>query len=115
MAKARAKESYTHQMIRTQEALQELLDSEEYHAYVTARDPRNQLAEWEILGDYRHDFLWIVLTNKKTDERAIHCVKSGVIDFPMKMRADGIDEMDAMLAEATATHMWEIHSQELRL
>ena len=102
-------------MIRPQEALQELLDSEEYHAYVEARDPRNPLAQWEILGDYNTEMLWVILTNKKTDKQIIQCVKSGIVDLPMKIRVDDIDEMDAMLVEALAAHMWERHSKDLAL
>ena len=102
-------------MIRPPEALKELLDSEEYHAYVEARDPRNTLAQWEILGDYRHDFLWVILTNVKTKARAIQCIKSGIIDFPMKLRSDGIDEMDAIQVETFAAHMWERLSKDLSL
>ena len=101
-------------MIRTEASLQELLDSEDYHAYVEARDPRNPLAQWEIIGDWRHEFFWIVLTNKK----AITCRPrwgGPDYDFPMEHQPDGLAEKDAVQAETMAQDMWNQYQKELGL
>lgn len=102
-------------MIRPQEALQELLDSEEYHSYLLTRDPRNPLAEWRVFGDCRHDFLWIALVNMKTEQLVVQCVQSPITDIPMKIRSEGLEEAEAVLVETFAQHMWERHSKSLKL
>lgn len=102
-------------MIRPQEALQELLDSKEYHSYLLARDPRNSIGEWRVFGDYRHNLLWIVLVNMKTEKLVVQCIQSPITETPMKIRSEGLEETEAVLVEAFAQHMWERHSKDLQL
>lgn len=102
-------------MIRPQEELQELLDSKEYHAHVLTRDPRNPLAEWRVFGDYRHDFLWIVLVNMKTEKLVVQCIQSPTTETPMKIRSETLARADELLVETFLQHMWERHSKNLQL
>lgn len=100
-------------MIRTKDSLAELIQSEEFHPYLEANDPRHKDIHWHVFGDCRYGLLWIVLSNLNTGEQAIECILSRVHAPPMKERVFGLDEGDAALAQTHTEYMWNKYHKKL--
>ena len=101
-------------MIRTEEDLNELLESKQFYPYVEqAGNDAHPDARWDVLGDVRNDLLWLVLTNIKTGKKAIECIQSPVVSPPMIDRMFGIDVSDNSAASHHSGEMWDRCKKEL--
>lgn len=99
-------------MIRTQASLAELMDSNEYHSYLEVEEHDKRV--WHIFGDYRHNLLWLVISNVSTGEQFIECILSKVDEPPMKLRDAGLDDRDAQQCQAHSLYMWDKYQDKLK-
>ncbi len=101
-------------MIRTQESLGELIQSEQFIPYMDdVGDPRDKNVRWNIFGDCRYNLLWIVIANVVSGEQFIECIQS-ILHTPMKDRVHGMDDVDASLVEMHAEDMWNKYEDRIR-
>lgn len=102
-------------MIKTQESFEELIASGESMSYVVAGDPRSKRAQWNVYGDGRHNMLWVILTNTKTDKSVYTCELSKEEGAPIKFFPDGLREGDGEHVELIVDFMWDKFSKTLKL
>ena len=87
------------------------MDLEEFYPYIEIEEKDDVV--WHVFGDYRHNFLWIVLSNTRSGEQAVEVIPSPCPE-PMELRSEGLDPRDALAVQEHSKAMWSRNQDKMK-